>query len=285
MKSTALIPILVCVASLAGCSGGGRGTVEVVDADSVVAPPKVMPDTFVEEVVVAEPETIPEPEPVREVLLPDTSDESAMLRARMDASPDSAKYAEGVMPLIAAELPEYAERLLDSTYDGFVVADKGTLYVYLYDRWGRERRRYHMCAGKNRGNKVEKGDSRTPEGFFSVEGIYDSTDWLFTDDDGHTSKVKGQFGPRFIRLRTPISTQIGIHGTNAPGSLGSRSSHGCMRISNEGILELVTMVEPGMPVIVNPGKKDSQINTDEENPTPFLRFYTAPAPLPPPLPD
>ena len=68
-----------------------------------------------------------------------------------------------------------------------------------------------MACAKNYGTKHKKADSRTPEGFFEVEGIYNSTDWLYTDDDGVTSKKKGQFGPRFIRLKIPVTSQIGIH--------------------------------------------------------------------------
>lgn len=83
---------------------------------------------------------------------------------------------------------------------------------------------------------------------------------MFTDDNGVTSKVKGQFGPRFIRLKIPTTSQIGIHGTCAPWSIGNRCSHGCIRITNENILELVEFVEVGMPIIVNPGRKDILVN-------------------------
>lgn len=86
---------------------------------------------------------------------------------------------------------------------------------------------------------------------------------IYTNDDGYTSPLRGQFGPRFIRLKTPVTTQVGIHGTCAPWSLGRRASHGCIRIHNENILKLVEYAKPGMPVIVNPGKYDQQINEEE----------------------
>ena len=94
-----------------------------------------------------------------------------------------------------------------------------------------------------------------------------SEDWLFTDDDGYTSPKKGQFGPKFIRIRIPVTSQIGIHGTSAPWSIGGRSSHGCIRIKNENILELAELVEPGMPVIIVPGKKDMKVNLEEGSET------------------
>lgn len=182
----------------------------------------------------------------------------------MKESEEWDKYNEGIIPAVAAASARYAARLLRNEHDRFIIVDKGRMKVILYDNYGREEKVYRMACAKNFGTKHEKGDSRTPEGFFSVQGVYDSTEWLFTDDDGITSKKKGQFGPRFIRLLIPGTSQIGIHGTCAPWSIGSRSSHGCIRITNEQILELVELVEPGMPVIVVPGRKDMQVNVDED---------------------
>jgi lipoprotein-anchoring transpeptidase ErfK/SrfK len=42
--------------------------------------------------------------------------------------------------------------------------------------------------------------------------------------------------------------RIGIHGTNAPGSLGTAVSHGCIRVSNAGITKLAKTVPLGVPV-------------------------------------
>lgn len=172
---------------------------------------------------------------------------------------DDAEYQEGVLPRIEEASPEYAARLAQEGGRGFIVVDKARMKVILYDRYGLQQRAYGMACAKKYGHKRKKGDSRTPEGYFNVQCVYDSTDWLFTDDDGKTSKVKGQFGPRFIR----IAPQIGIHGTRAPWSIGHRASHGCIRITNEEIMELVDLVHAGMPVIVIPGKRDRKVNAEE----------------------
>ena len=171
--------------------------------------------------------------------------------------------AFNVLKEIERNAPEYSARLMRNLDDGFIVVDKGRMKVILYDPEGREVRSYGMGCAKKFGTKHEKGDNRTPEGFFTVEQVYDSTDWLFTDDNGRTSKKKGQFGPRFIRLKIPTTSQIGIHGTCAPWSMGHRTSHGCIRVTNEHILELVNYVEVGMPVIVLPGKRDRAVTRDE----------------------
>ena len=41
---------------------------------------------------------------------------------------------------------------------------------------------------------------------------------------------------------------IGIHGTNDPSTIGSDVSHGCIRLTNEAITELVGMLPLGTPV-------------------------------------
>lgn len=183
----------------------------------------------------------------------------------LENSPDAENFAEGILPVIARNAPEYADKLIAAldTYSKFIVVDKASMRVILYDQYGQVLKSYGMACAKNYGTKHKKADSRTPEGFFSVQGKYDSTEWLFTDDDGKTSPVKGQFGPRFIRLNIPTTSQIGIHGTGAPWSIGRRTSHGCIRITNENIMELYDLVEVGMPVIVLPGKKDRVVNREE----------------------
>ena len=179
-------------------------------------------------------------------------------------------YKGSIIPQMIKDYFPYAQKLLNSKYQRFIVVDKYSMRVMLFDRVGRLERAYKMACARNYGTKHEKGDERTPEGFFSVENIYDSTDWLFVDDNGKKSDIKGQFGPRFIRLRIPGTSQIGIHGTCSPRSIGWRCSHGCIRITNEQIMELVELVEPGMPVIVNPGRRDTKTNLEEGFDVPWI---------------
>ena len=166
------------------------------------------------------------------------------------------KYAEGILPNLVEQHLPYAQRLINNNYDNFIIVDKNTMMVILYDKFGRRKLNFKMACGRNYGHKQKKADCRTPEGYFLCGGRFDSTDWLYTDDNGYTSPIKGQFGPRFIR----VTTQIGIHGTNARYSIGRRCSHGCIRIQNEEILYLYKFAKKGMPIIVNPGEKDIETN-------------------------
>lgn len=189
--------------------------------------------------------------------------ETADLLAYMDTCADAYKYSQGILRRMAYDSPEYTKKLLNTKFSHFIIVDKQAMQLALFDRYGREELRYGIACGKNFGTKAKKGDCRTSEGFFSAEGIYDSTDWLYTDDNGVTSPKKGQFGPRFVRLLIPETRAIGIHGTCAPGSIGRRTSHGCIRVKNENILELVKHVTVGMPIIVSPSDRDVAVNREE----------------------
>ncbi|MBV8386095.1 MAG: L,D-transpeptidase, partial [Acidimicrobiia bacterium] len=45
---------------------------------------------------------------------------------------------------------------------------------------------------------------------------------------------------------------VGLHGTDAPGSIGRAVSHGCIRIGNADITKLAMMLPLGTPLIVGP---------------------------------
>lgn len=224
------------------------------------APEELLSDPVLPIDTVAPADTVAKPEPEIERV---TTKETSELIEFMDQSAHAEEYASGILHRMAYDSPEYTRKLINSTYSHFIIVDKQAMELALFDRYGREELRYGIACGKGFGTKVKKGDCRTSEGFFSAEGIYDSTDWLYTDDNGRTSKKKGQFGPRFVRLRIPNTSSIGIHGTCAPGSIGRRTSHGCIRVKNANILELVEHVTIGMPIIVSPSNRDMEINRQE----------------------
>jgi hypothetical protein len=101
---------------------------------------------------------------------------------------------------------------------------------------------YPVTVGRNPdlADKEEVGDNRTPEGTFRIVSIEDSSSWTYNGELA--------YGPWFLRLATPPWTGIGIHGTNEPEALGSPASRGCIRIDNDALLELVTMVDVGTVV-------------------------------------
>ncbi|MGI6491897.1 MAG: L,D-transpeptidase family protein [Pelotomaculum sp.] len=59
----------------------------------------------------------------------------------------------------------------------------------------------------------------------------------------------GVMGTRWMGLNIPYGN-YGIHGTNAPGSIGSFASHGCIRMHNSDVEEIFPMVTIGTPVTI-----------------------------------
>lgn len=115
-----------------------------------------------------------------------------------------------------------------------------------------------MGCGRQYGDKQELTDDRTPEGIFKVRRIEDSSAWSHKTKTGLTEY--GVYGQRFIRLELPPRHAIGIHGTNDPRTLGTRSSEGCVRVSNANIIRIASLAYPGMPVVILPSKADSEAN-------------------------
>jgi len=62
-------------------------------------------------------------------------------------------------------------------------------------------------------------------------------------------------GPRWIGLNVK---GYGIHGTNAPSSVGRAASHGCIRLRNRDIVQLFAMVEVGDTVEIH-GERDEAV--------------------------
>jgi lipoprotein-anchoring transpeptidase ErfK/SrfK len=90
-------------------------------------------------------------------------------------------------------------------------------------------------------------DTPTPVGAFYV------TDLLDNADDS------GAYGPYALGLSAHSDTlsefaggdgQIGLHGTDAPWSIGQDVSHGCVRVPNDVVTRLATSLPLGTPVTV-----------------------------------
>jgi len=86
-------------------------------------------------------------------------------------------------------------------------------------------------------------------------GLYYTTELLAPPDPG------GPYGPYAYGLSGYSNVyqsfgggpgQLGLHGTNQPGALGRKVSHGCIRMSNNDITTLAKLLPLGVPVAVYP---------------------------------
>ena len=110
-------------------------------------------------------------------------------------------------------------------------------------------KQYPIAVGKNPGDKQYRGDHRTPVGNFKVVSIENASSWSHDFRDGK-GKIKGAYGPWFLRLDAKGWKGIGIHGTHDPDSRGSMATEGCVRLSNEDIQELRQYAYLNMPVVI-----------------------------------
>ena len=117
---------------------------------------------------------------------------------------------------------------------------------------------FPVCLGANFGQKEKEGDRKTPEGSFTVWMIQPSSEWDYDYGDGY-GKRKGVYGPWFIRLKTPMSDHIGIHGTIFPETIGMRASEGCIRMRNEDLVKLKEHVKCGMRVDITADNPDQPV--------------------------
>jgi hypothetical protein len=108
--------------------------------------------------------------------------------------------------------------------DEMVIIDVKRLKLTLYKN-GQPLRTYPVAIG----------DSETPSPIGEWKVIHKGGNW------------GSGFGERWIGLNVPWGI-YGIHGTNKPWSIGTRSSHGCIRMFNRHVLELYSLVKLGVPV-------------------------------------
>lgn len=120
---------------------------------------------------------------------------------------------------------------------------------------------------------VGSGNTPTPLGVFRISHRF-------------TTEPSG-FGTRFLGLNVPWG-QYGIHGTNMPHSIGSRTSHGCIRMFTKDVEKLYKLVPNGTPVVIEdgpygvfgrslrtlrPGLRDSQV-LEAQKKLQALGYYT-----------
>lgn len=138
-----------------------------------------------------------------------------------------------------------------NTEKGLIYIDKQEMTLSLYNNNGELLKEYPMACGLNKGPKIKSGDMKTPEGVFTVQEVTDASTWGHDFHDGK-GFIRHAYGPWFIRLSTGKFKGIGIHGTHAPESIGTRATEGCIRLKNENLADLKPLINIGMAVVIGP---------------------------------
>lgn len=110
---------------------------------------------------------------------------------------------------------------------------------------------------------VGKPSTPSPSGEFKIISHVANPTWY----GPHQVVGPGPGNPVGTRWMGLNAKGYGIHGTNAPGSIGKAQSHGCIRMRNRDVEELFGMVSVGVTV-----------ELDTERPEIFSRMLAAQEP-------
>jgi L,D-transpeptidase catalytic domain len=100
---------------------------------------------------------------------------------------------------------------------------------------------------------IGRSNTPTPLGEYAVFQMIENPVWQspWTGEVGKPG-ADSALGLRWIGFVTVAGGVIGFHGTPTLNSIGQAASHGCVRMSNEDVVQLFDQVEIDTPVIVEP---------------------------------
>ncbi|BAF59612.1 MAG: L,D-transpeptidase family protein [Pelotomaculum sp.] len=132
-------------------------------------------------------------------------------------------FIAATLPLAQAKADQ-SVRIVPEKMSIIIDMDKLTLTLF---NGGEPYRQYQVAMGRY--------ESPTPVGNWEVISM--------------ETNPPAVMGTRWLGLNIPYGN-YGIHGTNAPHSIGSFASHGCIRMFNSDVEELFTLVTVGTPVTI-----------------------------------
>jgi lipoprotein-anchoring transpeptidase ErfK/SrfK len=162
---------------------------------------------------------------------------------------------------VAVELPARLKRQVVSYSSreapGTVIIDTPNTYLYLVMGNG-QAMRYGIGVGR---------DGFTWSGVQSITKKAEWPDWtpppeMIARQPYLPRQMAGGPGnPLGARAMYLGGTIYRIHGTNAPGTIGTRVSSGCIRLTNEDVADLYSRVNVGTKVVVLPQERRADLGT------------------------
>lgn len=246
---------VACAVLLAGCTGDGTDTT----ADREIAEPETQPSPSAPPTHDPAASAAPAPADDRSLI---ATAVAARVTAREEPSEDAAEVASLVSPtdrgaprvfLVEQQRGDWLEVLLPvrpNGTTGWIRADDvsltATRYAVEVDLAAFELR---LSEGDEIVLTTEIGygtqDTPTPGGRYFVTELLQPPD----PDSVYGAYAFGLSGFSDVLLSfSGGEGVIGIHGTNDPGSLGTRVSAGCIRVANDVITELAGLLPLGTPV-------------------------------------
>lgn len=124
--------------------------------------------------------------------------------------------------------------------DPFVIVNKATNQLAFINE-GKIQKVYPVATGKSK--------ELTPEGMFTFIVKAENPYYIKMNIEGGASN--NPLGTRWIGFDAEETGRIyGIHGTNAPWSIGQYVTAGCIRLTNENVEELYEQIPLGTKVLI-----------------------------------
>ena len=162
--------------------------------------------------------------------------------------------AAAALLIIMASTAAVAAEWTPKSDEYWIKVNKQQLRLTLF-KGDKTQRSWPVSVGRGKGKvKTSRMDLITPTGTFTIyrvdqdakKRVYDPA-WF--NEEGEPKE--GVYGTKLISFYN--NWQIAIHGTSNPGSIGRRVTHGCIRLRNRDIEELVKFVNPPMKLVITDG--------------------------------
>lgn len=142
--------------------------------------------------------------------------------------------------------PKITTGSLGKAYNTIVTIDRGNFKLRLFK---------NLKLSKTYGVAVGAPGYATPTGRYTIQNKAVNPAWTAPDSPWagayRNEVVPGGSSENPLKARwMGIVNGVGIHGTGAPGSIGSRASHGCIRMTVPDVIDLYPRVPVGTPVLI-----------------------------------
>jgi len=143
-------------------------------------------------------------------------------------------------------VPDVRTRELRRIYRSVITIDRDRFRLRLFKR---------LRYAKSYGVAVGAPGYPTPTGLFAIQSKQVNPTWTAPNSPwaGELAgqQVAGGAANNPLKARwMGVSGAVGIHGTGMPWSIGTRASHGCIRMTVPAVIDLFRRVSIGTPVLI-----------------------------------
>ncbi len=154
--------------------------------------------------------------------------------------------ARAIAPKLTSVTPRIQTKELGKAYPTVITIDRDNFRLRLFKR---------LKIVKRYGVAVGMPEYPTPTGLFGIQTKQVNPTWTAPNSpwagEMAGQQVAGGAPDNPLRARwMGVSGSVGIHGTGQPWSIGTRASHGCIRMTESDVIDLFDRVAIGTPVLI-----------------------------------